>query len=191
MKRITFAAVAIALAIVPLTNASMLSKALLNTEKTVNKAVKDTNAEVDRSKEKLLKAGTSNGTTTPTASATPIKPLVERQVADEEIDKLGEKLKDTRAEKIEVEGEKKLADAIVVALTAAIVGGIITMGSTGMFGRYDRREKFLAAVEREWNLQSQGFDFASIPTYRRLSQPAKNAGASVQRQHQIGSDEAT
>jgi hypothetical protein len=178
MKQTTFAVLLITLAIVPLTNASMLSKALLNTEKTVNKAVKDTNAEVNRSKEKLINSGASTGTTTPTMTATPGKPLVEQQVAVAEIDKLGEKLRDTRAEKIEVEGEKKLADAIVVALTGAIVGGIITMGSTGMFGRHDRREKFLAAVEREWNLQSQGFDFASIPAYRRLSRPTKSGDTS-------------
>jgi hypothetical protein len=177
MKSIIAAGCFIALTIVPLADGSMLSKALLNTDKTVNKAVKDTNAEVNRAKEKVINSGATTGTTTTTLTG---KPVVEQQVAAAEIDKLGEKLKDTRAEKIEVEGEKKLSDAIIVALTGAIIGGVITMGSTGMFGRYDRREKFLAALEREWNLASKGFDFSTVPKYRRLFQPKAPNGDAVE-----------
>lgn len=186
MKTVTFAAL-IVLTVVPLANASWLSKSLTNTERTVNKALKDTNAEVNRSKEKLQKTATvapmPGLSPAPAASPTPAKALVEKDVAVAEIEKLGDELKNARAEKIETEGEKKVANGINVTLVAAILGSIITMTTTGMFGRHDRREKFLAAVEREWHLESQGFDFAAIPNYQRLcrSQTAGVAGKRAER----------
>jgi hypothetical protein len=141
--------------------ASILSRVLTNTNKTIEKATKDTNAEINRAKEKVIASG-------PTLPAT--TPSHEKQVAVTEIDSLGKQLLDAKTEKIELEGEKKLSDGLVVALAAAAAGGVIAMASTGMFGRYDRRDKYLAAIERELNLAERGFDFTTVPKYRRLSQ---------------------
>jgi len=145
--------------------ASWFSNAILNTHKTVDKAVKDTNREISRSKEKILESNRliANPSPGPISSASP-PALVDKQTALKEVDELGDKLKDERSEKVELKDEKKLRDGLIVAL----VSGIITLVSTGGFGRMDRRDKFLAAIEREWKLQTDGFDFARIPGYRRL-----------------------
>ena len=163
----------------PSIQASKVSEWVLDTQETVKKAAKDTNNEINRSKEKLAEA--SVPVTIPTGpSASPsATTLVDKQIAVAEIDKLGEQLKNARAEKIEAQDNNKLANAIMVALVGAIGGGVLTMASTGMFGRFDRREKFLAALEREWNLANKGFDFSTVPKYRRLFQPKDRSGEAV------------
>ena len=112
MKFVTCAALFFALMLARVADASWLSKAVTNSTKTADKAVKDTTAEINRTKEKVINSGT------PTAPAA----VVKKDVAVAEIDRLGEKLKDAQTSKIEVEGEKKLADGIIVALVAAVVG---------------------------------------------------------------------
>jgi hypothetical protein len=172
MKVITFA-VLISFAAVSPGKASWLSNAVLNTQKTVDKAVKDTNKEVNRAKDKVIGSDTTKdpaASPTPTVLGSPGVAVVSKQSVETEFDQLGKKLTDAVAERITTRDEKKLSDAIIVALISAIVGGIVTMSSTGMLGRHDRREKFLAAVEREWKLESEGFDFARIPNYQRISQ---------------------
>ncbi len=129
--------------------ASWLSRALKNTEKTVNKAVQDTNDEINRTKDKLVGSGNSQATIA-------------------EVEQLGEALKESRTNEIKYKDEKEVANAGLLALSAAIIGGIVTLATTGMFGRNDRKDKFLAAVEREWELEKAGFDFNSLQGYKRL-----------------------
>src|SRR5215213_9098908 len=105
------------------TNASIFSRVLKNTENTVNKAVKDTNAEVNRAKEKVISAGGS-------------------PAAVKEVEKLGEQLSNAKTEAIEAQDEKDAAHTSLVAVLAALVGGILTLSTTGFFGRNDRVDKF-------------------------------------------------
>ena len=144
----------------PSSDASWLSKAVRDTSSTVHKAVADTGAEIDRAKQKVTGAGAS----TPAVVA-----------ATQEIDRLGEQLKNAKTEKIEAEAEKDVAHAGLIGLSAAVLGGLIAMTSTGMFGRHDRREKYLAAVLREIELDQKGFDFGRLPRYKRLCRPNKDS----------------
>lgn len=43
------------------------------------------------------------------------------------------------------------------------------MLSNGMYGRFDRREKFIKTVIEELRLEREGFDLSTLKGYKRLS----------------------
>jgi hypothetical protein len=147
-----------------------------NVEKAVAKAVDDTNAEVKRASDKITNiaapAAAPLTNLPPSSSPAATPPLVvPKEVALEQVKQMGQELKESRTAEAITKEENDVLSTRVFTLAGALVTALIAMVTRGLFDRYDRRDKFLAAVEREWNLDRQGFDFRRLPRYRRLSTP--------------------